>query len=80
VPPVLHDEILDWEDKDPPPVTFDAKVDIFFLTLAPPQRGQTTLPTASTFLNISSKDSPHSPQANSYIGIFIPFIDNLFIV
>jgi hypothetical protein len=80
VPPGLHDEILEWEDPDPPPETLDAKVEIFFLTLAPPQRGQTTLLTASAFLNISSKDSPHSPQANSNIGILIPFIDKFICI
>jgi hypothetical protein len=48
-----------------PPLEMDAKADIFSLTLALPQTGQTTSDTASALRTSFSNVALHSEQSNS---------------
>jgi hypothetical protein len=57
-------------EKELPPLIFEAKVEIFFWTLGLLQLGQTTLSVALALKTSSSKSSWQSVHANSKIGIF----------
>jgi hypothetical protein len=55
-----------------PTAGLEANVDIFFFTLLLPQDGQTTSSILLTLKTRSSKDSLHSVQTNSKIGMVTP--------
>ena len=57
------------ENEPAPAAGLEANVDIFFFTLPPPQEGQTTSSILFRLRTRSSKDSSHSVQTNSKIGI-----------
>jgi hypothetical protein len=72
VPPVLHEEAaLEPKEYEPPPLTFEANVDIFFLIFGLPQAGQATVSTAAALRTSSSKGWLHSVQMNSNRGMVI---------
>jgi hypothetical protein len=66
-----------FNENELPPATFDAKVEIFFLTLALWQTGHTTSLAALALRTSSSNGFPHSAHTNSNIGImFLLLADN----
>jgi hypothetical protein len=70
--PVLQE--ADWllpKEREAPPETFEAKVDIFLRTLGLPQWGQVTCSTRLALRNNSSNGWLHSVQANSKIGMHL---------
>jgi hypothetical protein len=77
--PVLHEGAeLVPNEKEPTPACFEANVDIFFFTWLPPQAGQTTSSILLRLRTRSSKDSSHSVQTNSKIGMVTPGLKDLF--
>jgi hypothetical protein len=76
--PVPHEgaELAPNENELAPAAGLEANVDIFFFTLLPPQEGQTTS-LILLRLTRSSKDSSHSVQTNSKIGMVTPVLNRL---
>jgi hypothetical protein len=64
----LADEELNAET-ELPPETFEANVEIFFLTCWLPQHGHTTSSIALALRTSSSNGSPHSEHSNSNNGM-----------
>ena len=56
-------------ENEAPPEILEAKVEIFFLTCAPPHLGQVTSPTAPALRTSSSKSWSQVVQTNSKSGI-----------
>jgi hypothetical protein len=68
--PVPHEAAeLALREKDPPPVTRDAKVEIFLFTCELPHFGQVTSLIALLLRTSSSKDRLQSAHTNSNRGI-----------
>jgi hypothetical protein len=76
--PELHEgvELAPSENELEPAAGLEANVDIFFFTLLPPQEGQTTSSILLRLKTRSSKDSSHSVQTNSKIGMATPVLNN----
>jgi len=66
--PVLQ-EALELKEDGLPPLNFEAKVETFLRTCLLWHAGQTTSLVALALRTSSSKESPHSRQVNSKIGI-----------
>jgi hypothetical protein len=77
--PVPHEgaELVPNEKELAPTAGLEANVDIFFFTLLPPQEGQTTSSILLRLKTRSSKDSSHSVQTNSKIGMVTPVLNRL---
>jgi hypothetical protein len=76
--PVLHeadDPVL--SENEPPPVIFEAKVEIFFLTCRLPQVGQVTSSMALELRTSSSNGWLQVAQTNSNKGIVHSFRSGL---
>ena len=71
VPPVLQDAALLEPKEYEPPLTLEAKVEIFFLIFELPQDGQDTPSLAVALRTNSSKGWLHSVQMNSNKGIAV---------
>jgi hypothetical protein len=67
--PVLQDDWLLPSEKEAPPDTLEAKVEIFLRTCGLPQLGQATWSTRLALRSNSSNGRWQSLQTNSYIGI-----------
>jgi len=67
--PVLQDDWLLPNEKEAPPDTLEAKVEIFLRTCGLPQFGQATWSTRLALRSSSSKGRLQSLQTNSNMGI-----------